>query len=151
MKKWINVAGVGLGIFLLLAVTGLMFVARGQAINLVHHYPQDRRIAEESPADYDHDFELVDLVSADGVKLAAWYIPSTNGAAVMAQHGFKSDKSSVLREADILARHGYGVLMLDVRAHGDSEGDSISFGHFEMADLDAGYQYLLTRSDVDPD
>lgn len=150
MKNWIVKLAIGLGLMILLLATGLLYIANGQAMAIIHNYPADREPPDETPADYGHDYETVELVSADGTRLSAWYIPSKNGAAVMAQHGFKSDKSRMLREADILARHDFGVLILDVRAHGESEGEVISFGYYEMADLDAGFAYLTSRPDVDP-
>ena len=51
----------------------------------------------------------------------------------------------------MLNEHGYGVLLTSVRAHDLSEGELISFGFHEMQDLEAWYQYLLTRGEVDPD
>ena len=54
--------------------------------------------------------------------LAGWYAPSRNGAAVVLLHGAGSTRSNVLDEAVVLAEHGYGVLMLDARGHGESAG-----------------------------
>ena len=62
--------------------------------------------------------------TSDGVKLAGWYVPSRNGAAVIAFPG----RSGPLEHARMLARHGYGVLMLDMRGQGESEGDPNAFG-----------------------
>jgi uncharacterized protein len=48
-------------------------------------------------------------------------VPSRNRAAVIALHGIGSDRLGVERHARMLARHGYGVLALDLRGHGESE------------------------------
>ena len=69
----------------------------------------------------------------------------------MAQHGFKSNRTAMLEEAAMLHENGYGVLLTSTRAHDESDGDLISFGIHEMKDWEAWYQFLLTRSDVDPE
>jgi fermentation-respiration switch protein FrsA (DUF1100 family) len=69
----------------------------------------------------------------------------------MAQHGYKGNRTGLLEEAAMLNEHGYGVLLTTVRAHDLSEGELISFGYYEMQDMEAWYQYLLTRSEVDPE
>jgi pimeloyl-ACP methyl ester carboxylesterase len=47
-----------------------------------------------------------------------------------------------------LARHGYGVLLLDPRGQGGSEGDTVRWQGDK--DLIAGAEWLQRRSDVDP-
>ena len=76
-------------------------------------------------------------------------VPSQNGAVVILQHGYKSTREELLNEAEMLYRHGYGVLLTTVRAHDYSEGVMITFGMNEVQDMDAWYQYLLTRDDID--
>ena len=113
--------------------------------------PIEGRVSpRRNPAEYGIDYETIELKTEDGMRLAAWYIPSKNGAAVIAVHGYKSNRESMVEETDMLARHGYGVLLFDSRAHGDSEGEMIRFGAVEMYDFEAAYQYLLTLPDVNP-
>jgi fermentation-respiration switch protein FrsA (DUF1100 family) len=50
----------------------------------------------------------------------------------------------------MLYRHGFGVLFTTVRAHDASDGELITFGAHEMKDLEAWYQYLLGRPEIDP-
>jgi uncharacterized protein len=151
MKRWQKITLNLLLTLLLLAFGALLNMSYGQGRNIVHNYPDNRSVADETPADYGLDYEDVALVTSDGVQLAVWYIPSQNGAAIIVQHGYKSHRGHVLEEAEIFARHGYGVLMMDLRGHGDSEGDLITFGLSEMLDMEAGYQYLLTRPNIDPE
>jgi uncharacterized protein len=49
----------------------------------------------------------------------------------------------------MLIRHGYGVLLLDPRGQGSSEGDTVRWAGDR--DLLAGLQYLRSRPDVDRD
>lgn len=48
----------------------------------------------------------------------------------------------------MLARHGYGVLMLDMRGYGASDGDPNMFGWGATQDIDAGVGFLRARHDV---
>lgn len=50
--------------------------------------------------------------------LFAWYIPSTNGAAVILRHGSGSTGLDTFNHAAVLVKHGYGVLITDARGHG---------------------------------
>jgi dienelactone hydrolase len=51
----------------------------------------------------------------------------------------------------MLARHGYGVLLLDRRGEGESEGDPNIFGWKGERDIHAAVAYLQQRPDVDPE
>jgi uncharacterized protein len=95
----------------------------------------------------------VSIESADGVVLAAWYTPSTNGAAVVLRHGSGagSSKASTSAHAAVLARHGYGVLAMDARGHGQSGGRAMDWGWYGDADIAAGLTWLAARPEVDPD
>ncbi len=133
--RWLKLGGFGIGTLLTIAFGGISVVASKQAEQLVYHPPAERSPLEESPADYDIDYKDVALTTSDGFNLAAWYIPSQNGAAVIAQHGYLSDRSGMLLEAGMLVRHGYGVIMVDLRAHGNSDGKLITFGKKEVLDV----------------
>jgi hypothetical protein len=54
-------------------------------------------------------YEDVRITSSDGTRLAAWWIPSRNGAAVIALPGASSTRENVLDHAALLAGDGYGV------------------------------------------
>ena len=87
------------------------------------------------------------LHDEDGLVLEGWYIPSRNGAAVIAFPGRASSQD----RAKLLARHGYGVLLFDRRGEGESEGDPNLFGWQGDRDIHAAVAYLQGRPDVDPD
>jgi alpha/beta superfamily hydrolase len=89
----------------------------------------------------------VSLTTSDGLRLAAWYVPSRNGAAVIAFPG----RTGPARHARMLAEHGYGVLLLDRRGEGESEGDFNARGWGGEPDLRAAVAYLRRRPDVQGD
>ena len=91
-------------------------------------------------------YENVKFETKDGLKLEGWYIPSRNGAAVISFPGRKGPQ----RQARMLARHGYGVLLFDRRGEGRSDGEPNIFGWGGDEDIKAAVRYLQTRDDVDP-
>ena len=107
-------------------------------------------VGSTDPSDLGIAFEDVELHTADGVTLSAWYVPSRNGAAVLLRHGAGSTRSAVLDHAVVLAVHGYGVLLADARGHGRSDGRAMDFGWYGDEDIAAGLDFLQQRSDVDP-
>ncbi len=92
-------------------------------------------------------YENVAFETGDGLELHGWYVPSRNGAAVIAFPGRKGPQ----RQARLLARHGYGVLLFDRRGEGVSDGDPNGWGWGGTRDLDAAIRFLRTRPDVDAD
>jgi hypothetical protein len=89
--------------------------------------------------------EDVTLHAADGIRLAAWYVPSRNGAAIVLVHGGGGDRDGLKLHATMLARHGYGVLLYDERGRGDSGGRSNGFGWDWRADVRASVDFLERR------
>ena len=150
MKRWQKIAARVAGSVLVVLFVGLMVVSRSQALDLITHPIGEREAIDQTPADFGLAYEDVSVTTPDGLNLVGWYLPSKNGAAIMAQHGYKGDRRGLLDEAAMLNENGYGVLLTTVRAHDLSDGEVISFGLNEMQDLEAWYQFLLTRSEVDP-
>jgi hypothetical protein len=88
--------------------------------------------------------ERVTFPTEDGLELAATYVPSRNRAAVIVFPG-----ATRVDEATMIARHGYGVLLVEPRGQGSSEGDIVRWAGDR--DLHAAVAYLQSRSDVDGD
>ena len=88
--------------------------------------------------------ERVTVTTSESLELEAWYVPSKNRAAVVVFPG-----AARADEARVLIRHGYGVLLLEPRGQGNSEGDIVRWAGDR--DLLAGAAYLQNRPDVDPD
>lgn len=74
--------------------------------------------------------------ASDGVELRGWKVrpPSPNGDWVLLFHGVSDNRTGVLGAAEILLRHGYSVVMMDSRAHGESGGDMATYGWKERYD-----------------
>lgn len=100
----------------------------------------------ESEANLGAPHEHVTLRTRDGLDLDAWYVPSRNRAAVIVFPG----KAETRGHARMLTRHGYGVLVLDRRGEGRSDGDPDGWGWNFDEDIRAGLRFLRDRPDVDP-
>jgi uncharacterized protein len=95
-------------------------------------------------------YQDVTFEATDGLDLAGWYRPSRNGAAVLVVHGGSSDRKGSLNHAEMLARHGYGVLVYDARGRGESDGSENNYGGDWSKDVAGALDFLKTRDDVDP-
>ena len=123
--RWPRRAGIAIGT--LVAVYWLILPV-GMAI-LATHRPR----ADVRHADFGKVYEKVTLHTSDGLDLAAWYVPSRNGAAVISY----PTRQGKLEQARMLVRHGYGVLLVDARGYDGSEGDPNLFGWEDANDIDA--------------
>ncbi len=99
------------------------------------------------PARLGAPHEDVAFRTSDGLTLRGWYVPSRNGAAVIAFPGRKGPQ----RQARMLVSHGYGVLLFDRRGEGESDGDPNAFGWAMDKDLIAAAAFLQSRRDVEQD
>lgn len=151
MKRWFRVAVITLLSLLLVITAALLWKTKSEAHGLITAPMTTRNLPDESPSDYSMTYEDVTVTSPDGLRLAGWFVPSENGAVIMMQHGYKATRDEMLNEAEMVHRHGYGLLITSVRAHDQSEGEEIFFGLKEMQDLDAWHQYLVSRADIDQD
>ncbi len=157
MKLWVRLLLGAIALLVVIALVVVNVISRKEAIDFVRITPEERlqRTIDEanliqSPAGYELPYEEATVTTSDGLRLVGWYVPSENGAAVMLVPGYEEPRYLMLEEAEMLHRQGYGALLLSVRAHDLSDGDLASFGcgDREMADLEAWYQFLLTRAEV---
>jgi uncharacterized protein len=108
-------------------------------------------LSGRTPADLGLVYRDVTMRTRDGVLIAGWYLPSRNGAAVVVLHGSGSNRSNMIDHVAVLARHGYGVLAVDARGHGQSGGQPMDLGWFGELDVGAAVSFLSRQPDVDPD
>ena len=132
-----------------LLVVQLVWAPLGQAVLVTNR--EHAALGEATPADHGLAVEDVTLTTLDGVDLAAWWVPSENGAAVLLLHGAGSTRTATLDHAQVLADAGLGVLMVDARGHGASEGTAMDLGWHGADDLAAAVDWLAARPDVEAD
>ncbi len=141
-RRWvIRVIALGAG---LLVFYGFVFPT-SMAIIVTHKY---REPIGSPPNAY---YQAVSFPSSDGLELSGWYHPSRNRAAVIIVHGAGGDRTGATAHAELLAGHGYGVLVYDARGRGESEGSPIGFGWDWPKDVAGALAFLQQRPDVDPE
>jgi len=146
-RRWVGRIGVAL---ILWGAVGTACITREAGHNLITNPDYSRPRPTRSPADLGLQHQSVYVIAEDGFKTVGWYLPGDNGALVMVQHGYKSDRAQVLDVAAMLRRHGFGVLVTTTRAHDNSDGETITFGVHEMKDLAAWHAFVKTLAHVDP-
>jgi fermentation-respiration switch protein FrsA (DUF1100 family) len=64
------------------------------------------------------------------------------GGTVLLVHSIRSNRVEMLSRARFLNDRGYGVLLIDLQAHGETPGNRITFGVREADDVEAAVAYL---------
>ena len=138
-RRWVN-RGIAVAVGVLVLYAGLYPTAA--AIVPTHKY---REPIPATPSGY----EAVQFDASDGLRLSGWYAPSRNGAAVLLVHGGGGDRTGPLDHAQLLRRHGYGVLLYDSRGRGESEGTPNAWGWSWEKDVEGALAFLGARDDVE--
>ena len=107
-------------------------------------HPFRHRLTLEQIAHADHIFSglgaaRVDFVvqAPDGVLLRGWKVRpgQPNGDWVLLLHGRSHNRYPMLSYAEFLLSAGYGVVLMDARAHGASGGSTSTYGFIERSDM----------------
>lgn len=135
---------VGIVLISIIAAIPLLFTFV-MAWRLVHPL---RKPLESHPRLLDMPHEDVTINSPAG-KLAAWFLPGTNGRTLIGLHGINDNREQWLIPARDLQARGYASLLFDFRGHGQSQGRHVTFGDRETEDVAAALEYLQQRGDID--
>src|SRR5258706_2027685 len=97
----------------------------------------------DPPSNYGIDYEEVHFMSRDGIKVVGWWIPVDKPISTIVMcHGQNGSMDGDTRQMPPLHEAGFNVLMFDFRAHGRSEGESVTMGMYEKEDLLGALDYL---------
>jgi hypothetical protein len=121
----------------LLATAGVVGQALGSGVLHPANLNPNRRLQAEAmllrTGASKKDFSVR---ASDGVELRGWKVRSRMPSAnwVLLFHGVSDNRTGVLGHAELLLRHGYNVVMMDARAHGESGGTVATYGWKERYD-----------------
>lgn len=86
------------------------------------------------------------LTNEKGIKLCGYYLPSEtpSNKFVLCAHGYRSRGSGEFRfVSKFYHENGFNIFLVDHRASGDSEGNTITFGKYESEDLLRWSNFLI--------
>jgi pimeloyl-ACP methyl ester carboxylesterase len=145
MKKWavrLLIAGACfLGFFFLvvLPVAGSFLITNSRF--------QYRERGPTTPQAVDLDITDVTFTSSDGISLKGWWNPGDSSMPVIIfVHGLNRSRLEMLQRAAASNRRGYGVLLFDLRNHGQSGRAFTTIGIFESRDVCAASRLVAEKA-----
>jgi len=137
--------------WLVLGIAALLYVALVVLLYLTQsryvYYPESK--LEAYPSDVGLAFEEVNLVTEDGIRLSAWYVPSQRSQEVILFcHGNAGNISHRLDSLGVFYNLGFSTFIFDYRGYGRSEGHPSEQGTYK--DAEAAWQYLVKVLKVPP-
>ena len=96
-----------------------------------------------------YSYETILLKTKNNLVLEAWYAKtdSTPRGTVVLFHGLNNSKSMSIQESNEFRFMGYNVLLVDFRAHGNSEGNTTTIGWQESEDVKLAYDWLVQKDE----
>src|ERR687893_1297265 len=131
-------------ILVLLIILSLGYFGMGLLVVLWMTSPS-RKIPEATPASVGLGYREVEFLSTDGVRLSAWWVlvEGSSLAAVLVPGwgGHKFDEH-LLQTVPVYHDAGYSLLLLDLRAQGESDGARRTLGYREVRDVRGALAWL---------
>lgn len=144
IRYWVLSAAKAFLVLYVSLVLALYFTQR----SILYHPAPSYVSPQEAGVDW---MEEVDLTAADGIRIKAWYspAPSPDAKTVVFFHG-NGGRLASYRSVYIAARQqGLGILAVEYRGYGGSEGSPTEQGLY--ADGRAGVEYLLKDKVITPE
>jgi pimeloyl-ACP methyl ester carboxylesterase len=146
-RRRFTIALIGILLFVALAYLAIGAYAAGIVTEIGDHPQYD-----DTPATYGLEYQDVRFSArGDEVQIAAWYLPNdVSTRAVILVHGRDASKQNaisgkIVELSAALHDAGFAVLMIDLRGHGESEGERYSFGVYERRDVLGAVDFLLNN------
>jgi pimeloyl-ACP methyl ester carboxylesterase len=105
------------------------YISRKPLLDSMHAYP-------------DVPFDSLKVTNKEGISISFWWMPQgENKGTVLLVHGFMMNKSNMLSRAKIYYDLGYNVIVMDLRARGQSGGTAATSGPEIRSDVIAVMDY----------
>lgn len=114
------------------------------------YYPEIGREMVATPRQAGLDYEDVKLLTADGIALHGWFVPSSQSrGTVLFLHGNAGNISHRLDSLLMFHRLGYSTLIIDYRGYGNSAGKPSEQGTYQ--DAEAAWRHLTETRKIPSD
>ena len=91
------------------------------------------------------------LESDSGSKIAVWHSRHKRSRGVIVLvHGIRSNRLAMVPRSKALLEREFSVVMIDLQAHGESEGQNITIGHLEKHDVAAAVRFARSEHPGEP-
>ncbi len=108
--------------------------------------PKFKKIAIDQTPHF--PFETIHLSTKTSLVLESWYMPvDTAKGTVILFHGLGGNKSMLLKEAYEFRFFGFNVMLVDLRAHGNSSGKVTTIGFRESEEVKLAYDCILKKGE----
>ncbi len=128
----------------LLAALSLGYLGLGLLVVLWMTGPK-RRSPWATPASVGLEYEEVEVMSTDGIRLRSWWVPakdSSKAAVLVPGWGGYKFEEHLLQTLPVYHDADYSLLMLDLRAQGESDGKRRTLGYREVRDVRGALAWL---------
>ena len=128
----------------ILAALSLGYLGIGLLVVLWMTGPK-RRSPWATPASVGLEYEEVEVLSTDGIRLRSWWVPakdSSKAAVLVPGWGGYKFEEHLLQTLPVYHDAGYSLLMLDLRAQGESDGKRRTLGYREVRDVHGALAWL---------
>ncbi len=131
MRHWILIGVLSCLIAMAVVIIGIGEVMTGPASTAVESLSSDFPV------------EAVQIPLGAGASVHGWLARGAHGGGViLLLHSIRSNRLEMLSRARFLNGQGYGVLLIDLQAHGETPGKRITFGVRESEDVEAAVAFL---------
>lgn len=91
--------------------------------------------------------EDVIIISEDGLKLKGYYheVNKESNKVVIINHGYTANHYVTYQYTDMFFEEGYNALLVDMRSHGESEGEVASYGYNESKDIGRWVEWVKNK------
>jgi alpha-beta hydrolase superfamily lysophospholipase len=125
-------------LFVVLAIAAVLLAGTAWMLGSKLVSPANHRVP--LPADFS-----AQIISIPGVghSIAGWWVDKREDSpVVLLLHAVRADRSTVVSRAQLLLKHGFSVLLIDLQGQGETPGEAITLGFRESADVVAARDWI---------